>query len=108
MHTIPILILFLSGTILTAGDVIFRSWVEKGSHMNSVIYYVGIFLYLIGTMLLVESYKHDINIVSAGIIQILFNTIILLVFTYFYFHEPLTITQISGVILGVISIYLIS
>jgi drug/metabolite transporter (DMT)-like permease len=58
-------------------------------------------------MLLVESYKHDINIVSAGIIQILFNTIILVVFTYFYFHEPLTVVQIIGLVLGLISIYLI-
>jgi len=108
MHLTPILILFLSGTILTAGDVVFKNWVEKGSHMNSAIYYIGISLYLIGTMLLIESYKHDVNIVSAGIIQILFNTIILLVFTYFYFHEPLTMVQIFGVILGVVSIYLIS
>lgn len=107
MHILPIAILFLSGLILTAGDLFFKTWVEKGSSMNSVIYFVGIFLYLVGSMLLVESYKHDINIVSAGIIQILFNTIILLVFTYFYFHQPLTIIQIFGVILGVISIYLI-
>jgi len=107
MHLIPILILFLSGAVLTAGDVVFKGWVEKGSNMNSAIYYIGIFLYLMGTMLLVESYKHNINIVSAGIIQILFNTIILLAFTYFYFHEPLTTVQIFGLVLGVVSIYLI-
>jgi drug/metabolite transporter (DMT)-like permease len=107
MHLIPILILFLSGLILTAGDLIFKTWVEKGSGMHSILYVLGIITYLAGTMLLVESYKHDINIVSAGIIQILFNTIILLIFTYFYFHEPLTAVQITGVVLGVISIYLI-
>ena len=76
--------------------------------MHSMLYVLGIFTYLIGTMLLVESYKHNINIVSAGIIQILFNTIILLIFAYFYFHEPLTAVQIVGVILGVILIYLIN
>ena len=108
MNIVPISILFLSGIILTAGDLVFRTWVEKGSSMHSFIYVLGIALYLGGSMLLVESYKHDINIVSAGVIQILFNTIVLLAFTYLYFHEPLTITQIAGVVLGIVSIYLIS
>ena len=108
MNIVPISILFLSGIILTAGDLVFRTWVTKGSSMHSLIYIVGIALYLGGSMLLVESYKHDINIVSAGVIQILFNTIILIAFTYLYFHEPLTVTQIIGVGLGIVSIYLIS
>ncbi|MCF7865050.1 MAG: hypothetical protein K9M11_00905 [Candidatus Pacebacteria bacterium] len=47
------------------------------------------------------------NIVAAGIIQVLFNTIILVLVTYFYFHEDLTSLQVAGVILGIISIYLI-
>jgi drug/metabolite transporter (DMT)-like permease len=107
MHILPIIILFLSGVVLTAGDIFFRTWTEKGLSMHTPIYFAGLFLYIIGSMLLVESYKHDINIVSAGLIQILFNTIILIIFTYFYFHEPLTNLQIVGVFMGIASIFLI-
>lgn len=108
MNLLPIIILFSSGVVLTIGDLVFKTWVEKGSSLHSFLYIIGIVSYLIGSMLLVESYKHDVNIVLAGIMQIVFNTIVLLLFTYFYFHEPLTAKQISGIILGVISIYLIS
>lgn len=108
MNLIPILILFGGGVILTAGDVIFKHWVEKGGTMYSVLYIVGILLYLVGSMFLVASYKYNMNIVEAGVIQGLFNTIILVFFTYFYFKEPLSLSQIVGILLGVVSIYLIS
>ncbi len=106
MHLIPLTILFIGGLILTLGDLIFKNWVEKGA-LYSASYVIGILLYLLGSMALVESYKYDINIVAAGIIQVLFNTIILVIFTYFYFNEPLTLSQIVGILLGVISIYLL-
>lgn len=99
-------ILFAGGILLTMGDLIFKNWVEKGA-IYSFTYFLGIMLYLLGSMALVESYKYDINIVAAGIIQVLFNTIILVVFTYFYFHEPLTYSQIAGILLGVAAIYLL-
>lgn len=108
MHLLPIFILFLSGIILTLGDLIFKTWIEKGSTIHSFLYIFGIISYLIGSMLLVESYKHDINIALAGIIQIVFNTIILLVFTYLYFNEPITLTQVFGIITGIFALYLLS
>ncbi len=106
MNFLPLAILFFGGLILTVGDIVFKTWVEKGA-LYSFSYGIGILLYLIGSMLLVESYKYDVNIVAAGIIQVLFNTLILVAFTYFYFHEPLTPTQIIGIALGVVAIYLI-
>ncbi len=107
MHTLPLIILFIGGLVLTAGDILFKFWVEKSGTYFSNLYVIGILLYLIGSMFLVQSYKYDINIVAAGIIQVLFNTIILVVVSYFYFHESLTTLQVVGVILGIISIYLI-
>ena len=107
MPLLPLSILFLGGLVLTIGDIVFKNWVEKGASYTSWVYIVGILLYLGGSMLLVESYKHDVNIVIAGVVQILFNTIILVAFTYFYFNEPLTTVQVIGILLGVVSIYLI-
>jgi len=106
MNYLPFAILFVSGLVLTIGDLIFKSWATKGMGY-SFLYVFGVIAYLIGSLLLVESYKHDVNIVVAGIVQILLNTIILVVFTYFYFHEPLTAKQIIGIILAVVSLYLI-
>ena len=106
MNYLPFIILFISGLVLTVGDLIFKSWALKGMGY-SLFYVFGILTYLIGSLLLVESYKYDVNIVVAGIIQILLNTIILVAFTYFYFHEPLTTKQIIGIILAVVSLYLI-
>lgn len=107
MNVLPLIILFIGGIVLTAGDILFKFWVEKNGSYFSHLYIVGILLYLIGSMFLVQSYKYDMNIVAAGIIQVLFNTIILVLVTYFYFHEDLTSLQVAGVILGIISIYLI-
>lgn len=107
MSSLPLIILFIGGIILTLGDIIFKFWVEKSGTYLSSMYILGIFLYLLGSMFLVESYKYDMNIVAAGIIQVLFNTIILVLVSYFYFHENLTLLQVAGVILGIISIYLI-
>lgn len=107
MHTTALLILFVGGVVLTAGDIVFKFWVEKNGTYMSLLYSVGILLYLIGSLFLVQSYKHDMNIVAAGIIQVLFNTIVLVLVSYFYFNETLTSVQVVGVILGIISIYLI-
>ena len=107
MISTPILILFASGIILTVGDIVLKSWVEKGA-AYSFMYASGVALYLAGSVMLAESYKYQINIATAGVIQILFNTIILLAFTYFYFKEPLSTGQIVGVVLGVVAIWLIA
>lgn len=106
MNYLPLVILFISGLVLTVGDLIFKSWALKGMGY-SFLYVFGVIAYLAGSLLLVESYKYDVNIVVAGIIQILLNTVILVAFTYFYFHEPLTAKQIVGIILAVVSLYLI-
>lgn len=103
MIATPLLILFASGIILTIGDVVLKSWVEKGA-AYSLMYAGGVALYLAGSMMLAESYKYEINIAAAGVIQVLFNTIILLGFTYFFFKEPLSAGQIAGVALGMIAI----
>jgi drug/metabolite transporter (DMT)-like permease len=107
MNYIALIILFLSGLVLTVGDVVLKYWVEKGQNYHSLLYVIGVVTYLAGSLLLVESYKHDVNIAIAGILQIMFNTIILILFTYLFFKEPLTAKQIAGIFVGVFSIYLL-
>ena len=106
MNYLSFIILFVSGLVITVGDLIFKSWATKGMGY-SMLYVFGILTYLVGSLLLVETYKHDANIAVAAIIQVLFNVIILSFFTYFYFHEPLTARQIAGIVLAVESLYLI-
>jgi multidrug transporter EmrE-like cation transporter len=107
MNYIALIILFLSGVVLTVGDVVLKYWVEKGQSYHSILYVIGVATYLAGSLLLVESYKHDVNIAIAGILQIMFNTIVLVLFTYLFFKEPLATKQIIGIFVGMVSIYLL-
>lgn len=106
MQTIPFLILFAGGIILTVGDLVFKNWAEKGASY-SFVYIFGILMYVVGSMALVESYKYDVNIALAGVVQVIFNTVILVAFTFFYFKEPISTKQAAGLILSVVSLYLI-
>ena len=102
----PFKILLLGGLVLTIGDLIFKSWIQSGMGF-CWLYVIGTLVYLIGTLLLVESYKYNVNIGVAGVMEVLFNTLILIIFSFFYFHEPLTARQLSGIALGLLSLYLI-
>lgn len=106
MGLLPFAILFVGGLVVTVGDLLFKSWVERGMGY-SLLYVFGIFTYVIGSVLLVQTFKYDVNIAVASIVQVLLNIIILVLFTYFYFHEPLTAKQIAGLALGMVAIYLI-
>ena len=106
MGLTPFIILFVSGIILTVGDLVFKNWVKKGMGY-SILYVFGVLVYVFGTLLLVESYKYDVNIGIAGVVQDLFNTVILIIFAYYYFHEPLTKKQLLGIALGMVALFLI-
>ncbi len=103
---LPFLILLLSGIVTAIGDLLFKLWTEKDMGY-SLIYFFGIFMYVIGSLVLVESYKYDVNIAIAGVVQIVINTLILVAFTFFYFKEPITAKQSLGLLLAVFSLYLI-
>ncbi len=103
MNYFPILLLFIGGLILTAGDLVMKKWVITP---HFYLYIIGLLIYMIGMMFLVETYKYE-NIAVASLIFIIFNIITLLIFSWFYFKEPLSLMKIVGLLLGIISITLL-
>ena len=101
MNYFPILLLFIGGLILTAGDLVMKKWVITP---HFYLYIIGLLIYMIGMMFLVETYKYE-NIAVASLIFIIFNIITLLIFSWFYFKETLTTHQIIGIILGLSAIF---
>ena len=100
MNYIGIILLLIGGIILTAGDILMKKWVANN---NYLFYILGMLIYLVGLNFLAQSFKYK-NIAVASIIFVLFNIITLSVFSWVYFKETLSIAQIIGIILGLISV----
>ncbi len=100
MNYIGLILVLIGGIILTAGDVLMKKWVGTN---NYLFYVLGMLIYIIGLNFLVQSYKYK-NIAVASLILVLFNVITLSIFSWLYFKETLSIAQIIGIILGLISV----
>lgn len=100
MNWIPIIILLIGGIILTIGDIVMKKWVITNSNY---LYIIGLTIYLIGLMFLVQSFKYK-NIAAASVMFVIFNVTTLSIVSWLYFKEALTTTQIMGIIMGLIAI----
>ncbi|OHA82809.1 MAG: hypothetical protein A2408_01735 [Candidatus Yonathbacteria bacterium RIFOXYC1_FULL_52_10] len=98
MH--PLLLLFIGGTILTIGDIVFKFWAINGKHSW---YAAGIIVYLIGLLFLVQSFKTT-HIATASVMFVIFNVITLAAVSALYFNERLSGVQIIGVGLALLSV----
>lgn len=99
-----LVVLAIGGMILTAGDIVFKFYVEKS---NTFLYGIGLGLYIIGLLFLIESFKTK-NIVVASIIFEIFNTVTLLIASGVIFKEYPTPLQLGGVVVGVVAIVLLA
>lgn len=99
----PTVILFIGGLILTAGDIIATEWVRYG---GANLYLPVMLFYLIGMILLVDTYKHK-NIATASTILVIFNIVILFFVGIFFFAENVNVQKVVGILLCFLSIYLL-
>ncbi len=94
----------LGGITLTVGDIIFRYfWLHTNEWW---LYAVGIVIYLIGLVFLVESYKYQ-NIAIASTAVVITNIILLSAVSWFYFDQKLSAYQLIGIMFGVIAIFIL-
>jgi len=100
---ISLIILLIGGTILTIGDIVMKKWVVDNSNF---LYFIGLLIYLIGLIFLVQSYKYK-NIAIASAIFVIFNVITLLIVSWVFFKEGLSLIQIIGIVLGLISVVIL-
>jgi len=97
---IAIILLFAGGLILTVGDVFMKKWINTSSYL---FYFIGIAIYLAGLNFLAQSFKFK-NIAVASVIFVIFNVATLSIVSWFYFKETLSPMQITGIVIGIISI----
>jgi multidrug transporter EmrE-like cation transporter len=101
MHAL--VLLTFGGIILTIGDIIFKFYA-----LNSrwSLYAVGLLVYLIGEVLLVQTYKTE-NIAVASTVFVVANVISLLLVSCLYFHESLSVARVGALFLALISIVIL-
>jgi multidrug transporter EmrE-like cation transporter len=97
---LPIILLFIGGSILTIGDLVMKKWVIND---KTPLFVTGLAIYLIGLIFLALSFKYK-NIAVASTIFVIFNIITLSIVSWFYFKETLNPFQIIGISLGISSI----
>lgn len=97
---LPLILLFVGGSILTIGDIVMKKWVLNNS---TPIFIIGMAIYLVGLIFLAHSFKYK-NIATASTIFVIFNIITLSIVSWFYFKETLTPFQLIGITLGISSI----
>ncbi len=100
MNHFVILLVFIAGIGLTAGDVIVKKWATTG---NSIYYVIGMVAYLIAIAFLAESFKYK-NMAIANSICVGLNVVTLVIVSWFYFKETLSILQLLGILLIIIGI----
>lgn len=86
--------------MLTIGDIVMKKWVSSN---NSSLFIIGLAIYLIGMIFLAYSFKYK-NIAVASTIFVIFNIVTLSIVSLALFKESLTVSQIIGIIFGIISI----
>lgn len=100
---LPLLILFLGGLVLTAGDLVMKSWVGNG---RVALFLIGLVIYMVGLIFLSQSFRYQ-HIAVASLVLVVFNVITLVIISYLFFKETLSILQIIGLILGLIAVGLL-
>jgi len=103
MNSLPIILLAIGGLILTFGDLVMKKWVINN---NIYFYIIGLIIYLIGLNFLAQSFKYK-NIAIASTIFVIFNVVLLSIFSWFYFKEKLSTFEIIGIVLGLTSIIIL-
>lgn len=99
----PIFLLVTGGIVLTVGDVMFKLWAESP---NPALYTAGLLVYLFGLTFLAQSFKYE-NIAVASALFVIFNILSLLLVSWIYFDEKISLLQMIGLLLAIASILLL-
>ena len=98
--------LALGGTLLTAGDILLKSWVERSLPYFSAMYLGGLAIYIVGLIFLIESFRTE-NIAAATAIFVLINIATLAVVSWLYFGDKISLLQFIGLLLAAAAVVLL-
>ena len=103
MNIVGIALALAGGIVLTAGDIIMKKWIAGG---GVIVYGIGLVIYLVGMVFLSQSYKFK-NIAVASLAMVIINIITLLIISWLFYHEQLSVLQLIGVTLGLMSVVIL-
>lgn len=95
--------LILGGSVLTIGDIVFKSYALMP---KMSLYISGLVIYMGGLMLLVQSFKTE-NMAVASAVFVMINVLTLSIISWLYFGEKLSLLQILGIVLSFVAIGLL-
>jgi multidrug transporter EmrE-like cation transporter len=84
-------LIFLGGILFTIGDVLFKKWAIEDKY---IFYGAGMALYILGTIAFAYTLREK-NLAIASTILDTTNMVFLVLISYFYFQEKLTMTQLA-------------
>lgn len=93
---IGLILVLVGGLVLTIGDIFMKQW---SLNNDTSTFLMGMGVWVIGLVCLAFSFKTK-NIAVASLIFSLSNVIFLTLVSWLYYKEPLTTTQIVGMVLG--------
>jgi multidrug transporter EmrE-like cation transporter len=103
MNLLALILIFFGGVTLTIGDLVMKKWVDNGSIF---VYIVGLLAYMIGMVFLSQSFRFK-NIAIASLMLVIFNIVTLLIVSWLFYNEKLSVIQMVGLGLGMLSIVIL-
>ncbi len=101
-----ILIFLFVGILLALGDFLMKYWSEKNGDFfqtHAVWYYFAIVLYVVG--LSIYGYRlRFVDFAAASYSILLFNMIVVAIAGYAFFGDKLSLLELAGIILGILSV----
>lgn len=85
------------------GDIVMKKWVENS---HTYTYIIGMFLYMIGMNFLAQSFKYK-NIAVASVLLVVFNVCTLVLVSWFFFKEKISLMEIVGIGFGILSVIIL-
>lgn len=104
MKTLFLLIVSVAALFEGFGDILLKKWAI--SNNKNIFLVIGLIIYLIGTILWAISLKYEFLSKAISIVTIL-NMLVVVGFGVLYFKEELSLVNIIGILLAVLSIFLI-
>jgi multidrug transporter EmrE-like cation transporter len=101
MNVFAFFLLIVGGVILTIGDIIMKKWTVTN---EAGAYLMGMAVYLVGMHFLAHSFKYK-SMATASTIFVVINVVTLIIFSWVYFKEPVSIYKCIGIALAVLAIW---
>ncbi len=113
MSIVAVVILFVAAILIAVADGFIKQAAVAGNlnyiaAMQTWWFYGSIFLYLIQILLVLYLFLGQWKLGIAGNVFNIFYSLTTILIGYLFFHENLTPTQTSGILLGLLGVFLMT